>query len=139
MSNNFYWVPVALTAFDWEKTDYTHTPALRYENLSALAQLPPATVAARAEIATTAQGREIRLHLENSKAELAFQVRAAVRTTKGDLIAPVFWSDNWIELKPGEQTTLTALLPADAPETPVVKLDGWNVAAQTLTPTAAAH
>ncbi|HWA95333.1 MAG TPA: beta galactosidase jelly roll domain-containing protein [Terracidiphilus sp.] len=139
VSHNFYWVPVTLTSFDWEKTDYTHTPALRYEDLSALAQLPSATVTAHAEIATTAQGREIKLHLENSKDELAFQVRATVRTADGDLIAPVFWSDNWIELKPGERTTLTALLPANVPENLEVKFDGWNVAAQTLTPTAVGH
>jgi exo-1,4-beta-D-glucosaminidase len=63
-------------------------------------------------------------------------VHAAVRTSSGALIAPVLWSDNWIELTPGESTTLTALLPASAPASPVVQIDGWNIAAATLTPTA---
>ena len=136
VSRNFYWVPGTLTSFNWGKTDYTHTPALRHEDMTALASLPAATVTARAEIVTTAKGREVQLHLENSPAALAFQVRAAIRTASGDLIAPVLWSDNWIELKPGEATTLTAVLPEGANETPVIKLDGWNVAAQTVTPTA---
>jgi exo-1,4-beta-D-glucosaminidase len=61
-----------------------------------------------------------------------------VRTQSGGLIAPVIWSDNWIELTPGESRTLTALLPDDAVATPVVQLEGWNVAAQSLTPTVAA-
>jgi exo-1,4-beta-D-glucosaminidase len=60
-----------------------------------------------------------------------------VRTSTGGLIAPVIWSDNWIELIPGEKRTLTAQLPADAPAVPVVQLEGWNVAAQSLTPAAA--
>jgi exo-1,4-beta-D-glucosaminidase len=60
-----------------------------------------------------------------------------VRTATGGLIAPVFWSDNWIELTPGESSTLTALLPESATETPVVQVEGWNVAAQTITPAVA--
>ena len=137
LSENFYWVPGTLTTFDWEATDYTHTPAERYEDLSALTSLPAATVTAHAEIADTPDGRKITLHLDNSAAGLAFQLRAAVRTADGDLVAPVLWSDNWIELGPGESETLTALLPADAPASPVVNVDGWNVAAMQVTPTAA--
>jgi exo-1,4-beta-D-glucosaminidase len=137
VSRNFYWVPVTLTTFDFASTDYTHTPATRHEDLTALATLPAAQVAATAEIATTANGREIRLQLDNSSAALAFQLHGAVRTSTGGLIAPVIWSDNWIELTPGEKRTLTAQLPADAPVAPVVQLEGWNVAAQILTPAAA--
>ena len=40
VSRNFYWVPYTLTTFDWERTDYTHTPASRHEDLTALAHLP---------------------------------------------------------------------------------------------------
>jgi exo-1,4-beta-D-glucosaminidase len=138
ISRNFYWVPGTLTTFDWEKTDYTHTPAERYEDLSDLAHLPAAAVQAHATIATTPQGREIRVHFDNSSSALAFQISAAVRTSSGDLVAPVFWSDNLIELIPGESATLTALLPENAPADPVVKVEGWNIASATLTPTPSA-
>ncbi|HWT64713.1 MAG TPA: hypothetical protein VN151_01260, partial [Terracidiphilus sp.] len=134
VSRNFYWVPDTLTSFDWPHTDYTHTPALRHEDLSALAHLPQAVVTAKAEIAATEHGRELIVHLNNPSSALAFQVHLAARTDKDDLIAPVFWSDNWIELVPGESTTLTALLPEDAPAAPVIHLDGWNVTAVALTP-----
>ncbi len=134
LSHNFYWVPVTLTTFDWAKTNYTHTPAERHEDLTALANLPAAKVAAHAETEKTAHGRELKLYLDNQSAGLAFQVRAAVRTPTGELIAPVLWSDNWIELTPGEQRTLTALLPENAGANPVVLLDGWNVAAVTIKP-----
>jgi exo-1,4-beta-D-glucosaminidase len=137
VSHNFYWVPTTLTTFDWENTDYTHTPAARPEDLSALAHLPPAQVEAHAEIQTSADGREILLHLANKSNALAFQVRAVVRTQSGGIIAPVLWSDDWIELKPGETTTLTAQLPATETSTPTVQLDGWNVAPVTLNPTTA--
>ena len=136
-SRNFYWVPGTLTAFNWAKTDYTHTPAERHEDLTALANLPAANISAHAEIETTSRGREIRVHLDNQSGALAFQLRAAARSASGGLIAPVFWSDNWIELTPGESTTLTALLPESETAVPSIQIEGWNVAAQTLTPTAA--
>ena len=134
VSHNFYWVPCTLTTFDWENTDYTHTPAQRHEDLTALTNLPPASVAAHAEIETTPRGREIRVHLQNTSAALAFQLHAAVRTPSGGLIAPVFWSDNWIELIPGESTVMTALLPESVSGAAIVQIEGWNIASQTLTP-----
>ena len=137
VSRNFYWVPTTLTSFDWPKTDYTHTPAERNEDLAALTNLPPAKVTARAEIETTPNGRELRLHLDNASAVLAFLISAAARTPSGGLIAPVFWSDNWIELLPGESRTLTATLPETAPADFIVQIEGWNIAPETIKPTAA--
>lgn len=135
ISHNFYWVPATLTTFDWEDTDYTHTPATRHEDLTALTHLPPAQIDARAEIENTAHGRELHVHLSNPSKALAFQLRAAVRTSSGGLIAPVLWSDNWIELTPGESTILTAKLPEGDNSVPTVKIDGWNVAPTSITPT----
>jgi exo-1,4-beta-D-glucosaminidase len=136
VSRNFYWVPYTLTTFAWDATDYTHTPAVRYPDLRALTALPEATIQSHAEIARTPKGREIRLHLENTSGHLAFQLRAEALTASGGLIAPVIWSDDWIELSPGESRTLTASLPEDAPADTVVKLSGWNIASTTLTPAA---
>jgi exo-1,4-beta-D-glucosaminidase len=104
--------------------------------LTALASLPPATVQATAELENSANGRELRVHLNNNSSVLAFQLRAAVRTTSGGLIAPVFWSDNWIELAPGESTTLTAILPQGESTTTQVQIEGWNVAPNSIAPTA---
>lgn len=136
VSRNFYWVPYTLTTFDWPATTYTHTPAERYPDLSALTHLPPATVTAQAETTQTAAGREIVVHLDNTSSKLAFQLRLEALTPSGGLIAPVIWSDDWIELTPGESRTLKAELPADAPADAVVKLSGWNIPTVTLTPVA---
>jgi exo-1,4-beta-D-glucosaminidase len=96
--------------------------------------LPAAQVEAEAEIENTAHDPKIHVHLANHSKALAFQLRATVRTASGGLIAPVLWSDNWIELAPGDSTTLTAQLPGNQSATPTVQLDGWNVAPITLTP-----
>ena len=137
LSRNFYWVPTTLTTFNWTNTDYTHTPAARHEDLAALTSLPQSKITARAEIENTPHGRELRLRLDNSSVELAFQISAAIRTQSGGLVAPVIWSDNWIELVSGESRTLTALLPDTAPANPVVQISGWNIVPETITPAAA--
>jgi exo-1,4-beta-D-glucosaminidase len=134
VSHNFYWVPGTLTTFDWNRTEYTHTPATRHEDLTAIASLPQAQVDASAEI----EGRKLCLHLKNASSALGFQIRAAARTSSGGLIAPVFWSDNWIELTPGESTELTAQLPDGLAETPVIQIDGWNIPSLKITPKASA-
>jgi exo-1,4-beta-D-glucosaminidase len=134
VSRNFYWVPRTLTSFDFPHTDYTHTPAQRHEDLSALASLPQAKVEASVTVDKSEHGRVLHVRLNNSPQALAFQVRAAVTTENGGLIAPVYWSDNWIELAPGETSELTAQLPEEAPDTLSVQVEGWNIAPVKLTP-----
>jgi len=132
VSRNFYWTPSKLTTFDWSKTEYTHTPALQHEDMTALFSLPKAQVQTRISILNGLDGKKIQLQLQNTSQTLAFQVSAAVRTHSGDLVAPVFWSDNYVSLLPGESRVLTAVLPKNAPADPMVLLSGWNVSLQTL-------
>jgi len=137
ISKNFYWVPTTLTTFDFARTDYTHTPAAQHEDLSALTELPLAQVTATAEFTVTSDGNQIQLHLHNKSTVLAFQLSASVRTPSGDLIAPVFWSDNWVELAPGESRDLMAVFASGTATDgqQVIQVNGWNIAPQTITPT----
>jgi exo-1,4-beta-D-glucosaminidase len=139
VSQNFYWIPATLTTFDWAKTDYTHTPALQHEDLSALLTLPKAEIQAKLRGIAIPQGRQLTLELHNRSKALAFQIAAAARTASGELIAPVLWSDNYIELMPGESRTLIAILPANAPSNTSVVLSGWNIPEQTLSLAGAAR
>jgi exo-1,4-beta-D-glucosaminidase len=134
LSHNFYWIPSKLSTFDWNKTDYTHTPASEHEDLTALLSLPKANLQTQVRMGDSSDGRKIELRLQNPSNALAFQVSFAARTKSGDLIAPVLWSDNYIELMPGESRTITAILPKDAPENPDVLLSGWNISSETLHP-----
>ena len=136
LSRNFYWVPGTLTTFDWERTDYTHTPAARHEDLTALTTLPPAIVHSSAEIEATPHGREVRRASRQQLRGAGLSgPRRCAHFIRG-LIAPVFWSDNWIELTPGESTTLTALLPEGESGTPAIRIEGWNITPATITPKA---
>jgi len=130
VSRNFYWVPSKLTTWNWPKTDYTHTPALEHEDLKALRTLPRARIEATAEVVPGTKTVEV--HLRNPSKALAFQVAVAATKPDGEDIVPALWSDNYIELMPGESVTLMATLPAHAPEKYLIKVSAWNAAPLTL-------
>jgi len=130
VSRNFYWVPSTLTTFDWSKTDYTHTPAIQQEDMTELMSLPKAQVEAHAISAENGKTVQVRLH--NESKVLAFQVAVAAHDARGENIVPAVWSDNYVELMPGESRVLTTTLPSHAPEGASVVVSGWNVMEQTL-------
>ena len=90
-----------------------------------------ATVEAAAQI--------VRVHLHNPSKALAFQVAVEAARLNGENIVPTLWSDNYVELMPGESVTLTGMLPAHPPEKYDVNVSAWNAPAVTLHPAAATH
>jgi exo-1,4-beta-D-glucosaminidase len=129
ISRNSYWVAAKLTEFDWSKTDYTHTPAIRHEDLTALRRLPKSEVEAslRAESDGT-----LAVRLRNPSNALAFQVSVDAVDAEGRDVGAMPWSDNYIELLPGETRVLTAK--ASPGKVASVVVSGWNIATKTLKP-----
>lgn len=132
VSRNFYWVAATLTTFDWPKTDFTHTPAIAHEDMTTLTSLPKARVEAELKTAKSRDRKTVELRLHNPSKALAFQVAVSARDAHGDDITPVVWSDNYIELMPGETRVLETVLPANVPENAVIVMSGWNMSGQTL-------
>ena len=123
VSRNFYWIPATLTTWDWPKTDYTHTPALQEENMQVLRSLPRAML--EAKVVRTASDVEVNLH--NPSKNLAFQIAVAAQDHSGEDIPQILWSDNYVELMPGESLILKAALPQHLPGEASVVVSGWNV------------
>ena len=75
-------------------------------------------------------GRIVHVSLENPSDKLAFFVElAVVGADSGRLVAPIFWSDNYVSLLPGERRQIQARVPAHslAGEAPVLRHRGVNV------------
>ncbi|MGH9865477.1 MAG: glycoside hydrolase family 2 protein, partial [Candidatus Acidiferrales bacterium] len=100
-----------------------------YEDLTMLAHLPRVKLEGTASREAAASGPEVSVQLRNPTAHLAFQVRLAVTEKGSNEILPIFWSDNYFELLPGETKTLTARYPAGTKLAEGVKLEvgGWNI------------
>ncbi len=115
ISTNFYW----------------RAPASSPDDLTALNQLPmvklTANVSALNEPATGQ--RKLRVTLRNPTQSIALMAHVQLRRKSGERILPVFYSDNYVSLVPGETKTITIDASASAfkGEAALVVLDGWNV------------
>ena len=135
VSRNFYWVPAKASTYDWVKTRYTTSPILTYEDMTTLRKLPPAKVEASVQIVNG----KAEVHLHNTSNALAFQVAVTTNADEserktGEKVSPVLWSDNYVELLPGESLMLSASLPAKMTGTPEFHITGWNIAERSLKP-----
>jgi hypothetical protein len=113
VSENFYWRGV------------------QEGNFKALRTLPKVKVDAATSIRQEVGRWILTTMLHNASRQPALMVRLkAVRAKSGDRILPVFYSDNYVSLMPGERRTVrTELTDADARgETPRIVVEGFNVA-----------
>jgi hypothetical protein len=109
-----------------------------YQNYRALGDLPQTGLTLTASPVETLENGHVRrtFTLANPSGTPALQARlVAVNPQTGDAITPVFWSDNYLCLMPGESRAITAehAPTTDAGGNPVpcrYRLDGWNVAEQ---------
>jgi exo-1,4-beta-D-glucosaminidase len=130
VSTNFYWLSARKTIYDWSKTTYRFTPITSYEDLQQLNELPKVDLEATAKAEKTADGQRVHVMLRNRSGHLAFQVRLGIHRKNEDMeILPVLWSDNYVELFPGEARELSAQFLSDHILDGDVELhlDGWNV------------
>jgi exo-1,4-beta-D-glucosaminidase len=130
VSRNIYWLSSRPARFDWGRRDYRYSPMLEYPDLTALRAMARARISARAE---RQQDVSVALRLRNVSKALAFQLRLDALDARGRPVLPALWTDNYIEIFPGEEQTVT-VRPAAHGGTPVasIALSGWNVAGQRL-------
>ncbi len=128
VSSNFYWLSTQEDVLDWDNTEWYYTPATTHADLTALAGLPRTTLVLDVEPA--GPDGAARVHVRNTGAALAFQVHVrAENADTGEEVLPVFWSDNYLQLLPGETRTLTAVfLQGRAPARVTLTAEAWNAA-----------
>ncbi len=123
LSDNFYWYS---TTPDLVKgiCKWYYCTADQFADLTALQKkLPMVTV----NHADTVGTNSVTTTVTNSNSHLAFLIRLRV-TSGGNEVLPVFWSDNYISLLPGESRTETATFnPGTLPSGSKVQVDGFNI------------
>lgn len=133
LSSNFYWLSSRPAVFTWDQSTDAGTRVTSYENLQMLDQLPRVKLDATAD-PNSAREDEVLVKLHNASSHLAFQITLAIRDANGKEILPVFWSDNYLELLPGESRRVSARFPAWVKLKNGTRLDiaGWNIELETV-------
>jgi exo-1,4-beta-D-glucosaminidase len=122
-SPNFYWLSTTPDVLADTSTWYM-TPVKSFADLTALRSMPQTRVRATTKSSTG----HTSVTLTNTGKTLAFFLRMQVVGSNGDEALPVFWSDNYVSLLPGETRTFTArYAPTDLHGAAHVVVSGWNV------------
>jgi exo-1,4-beta-D-glucosaminidase len=116
LSSNFYW----LSSKGDEKADFT-----------ALNTLPMIKVNPTISGVKIENGKySVSLEIENPSSGLAFAVNPKILKGKTkNMVLPVFWDDNYIQLLPHETRKMSVVFNASDldGEVPLLVIDGWNI------------
>ncbi len=101
------------------------------DNLTALSQMPMVKLTATVETPkeNLAGQRRLRVILHNPTKSIALMAHVQLRRRSGERVLPVFYSDNYVSLVPGETKTIEMEAAASEfkGETALIVVDGWNV------------
>jgi exo-1,4-beta-D-glucosaminidase len=131
VSENFYWLSTKPDVLDWAKrSDTVFTPQKEFGDLAGLNSLPKAKVSITKTVHVNGGNSTLTVVTENKGDNVAFMVHLRLTRSKGgDDLTPVFWSDNYFSLIPGEKKTVTARFDSASlyGAVPELVLEGWNV------------
>jgi len=100
------------------------------DNLTGIAALPTVDIQAAAEIRTEGANTLITVTLHNPTPTIALMTHLQLHQKRsGDRVLPVFYSDNYITLVPGESRTVTIQFATKnlANNAPLLLIDGFNI------------
>jgi exo-1,4-beta-D-glucosaminidase len=145
VDRNVYWLPTTPDVIDWPNTlGNPQATVTSYANLTALQNLPPATVRANARTVHAAgpDGADrlttVTINNKSTTRAVGFFLRADIRRgTRGGRELPgdnelqsSLWNGNDITLWPGESQTISVTWRSSDLKgaSPVVSVSGWNLA-----------
>ncbi|HUC52824.1 MAG TPA: glycoside hydrolase family 2 protein [Candidatus Cybelea sp.] len=131
LSDNFYWLSTKADVLDWNKRrDTVYTPQKEFADLTGLNTLPIAKVAITKTMQGSGSNSSLTVVAENKSRTVAFMVHPRLTYGKGgEDLTPIFWSDNYFSLLPGEKKSVTATFDSASLKgaTPDLVVEGWNV------------
>ena len=129
-SINWYWLSKKGDLLDWSKSTWYMTPQSGYADYSALQTLGKTTLEIRHASAKKADSSVHEITVTNTGRTVAFQVHLrALKGRSGDDILPVIFSDNYLQLAPGETRTITCTYADKDAESavPFFLASAWNL------------
>jgi exo-1,4-beta-D-glucosaminidase len=138
LSDNFYWLSTKADTLDWAKRkDTVYTPQKEFGDLTGLNSLPQLTLSAGAVLNSAAGRDTVTVTVKNPSNGVAFMTHLRLtRGPGGDDLVPVFWSENYFSLLPGEERVVAATYDSSSLDgkPAVLVVDGFNVVSNTLQP-----
>jgi exo-1,4-beta-D-glucosaminidase len=134
LAQNFYWLSEKPDVFAWDKTTWAYTPMKEFADFSGLSALPSCEISASGILTEKGDKAELTATLENHSNTIAFFINLSLQDETGQQLYPVFWTDNYISLLPGEKREIRCSMAKNTVKTGafLLQLNGWNSKKQTL-------
>ena len=130
VSRNLYWLPRKNDVLDYPNTQFFHTPIKDFADLSKLAVLQKVTIEASYVTERKDNWTVMSINLRNTAKEMAILTRIRLLDTENlKEVSPVFYSDNFVTLVPGDPLTVKAVFKTKLISSSGISLavDGFNV------------
>ncbi len=130
VSDNFYWLATKKDLLDWEQYFWFYTPQKQYADFTKINSMKKLDIDVSREVINKGDEWEVQVTVNNPSENLAFFIELnAVKKSDGSSILPVFWSDNYISLAPGESKTINLkFYQKDLGDSePEIKIQGVNL------------
>ncbi len=121
VAENFYALSETEDVYNWESSEWVHTPMKTYADFGWLNGLERAQL----EITPVVKGGKLTLTIENGSDVIAFFTSLKLLTVDGDVAHGAFWGDNYLNILPGQTRVVTCEGVSAAGLT--LQIDGWNV------------
>ena len=102
IATNEYFIPAEKDTYDWSKTTWVNTPITKYASYAVLDDM--CSNDCKIAIANADDGYEV--IVRNPTDKVAFMIRLTAKDEKGEFICPIYWSDNYLTIAPGETRTV---------------------------------
>ncbi|GAB3168715.1 glycosyl hydrolase 2 galactose-binding domain-containing protein [Telluribacter humicola] len=130
VADNFYWLASRPDQLDWTKYFWYYTPQKQYADFTALDKLPRVPVQASKKVTKGDDEWEVTVTLKNPTDKVAFFLELELaQGVDGPAVLPVYWSDNYVSLLPGESKALTVRCSGKniGQNDPYVRVKGYNL------------
>ncbi|MFH1716344.1 MAG: glycoside hydrolase family 2 TIM barrel-domain containing protein [Planctomycetota bacterium] len=112
IASNFYWLSTRPDVLDYDAKvtpwEY-YTPSRQFADFTLLDSLAPAAVDIQHELWAEGSGSRIAVALRNTGADIAFALELKLLDANtSQPVVPIFWTDNYVTLLPGECRTVSA-------------------------------
>jgi len=134
LAENFYCLSAKLDEYDWEKSNWVGSPLTQYTDFRGLNNLPKTDL--KVSVLQSAGEKEnvISLEIENTSSTIAFFSQYLLKDANGEIVYPVFWEDNYINILPGQKKVLRCSFDSKLINSKVstLQVTGWNTEPQTI-------
>ena len=128
VSDNFYCLSDSPDIYDWEETNWVHTPIKEYSDFRGLSKIPHVKLEYSLDKHQEDDYIHYKIRLKNNSPFISFFNRMKMKDGHTNLITSAIWQDNYISIEPHQERTIECVIKKEEVEgkSIFIEVEGWN-------------